>query len=123
MTGDAGGGVPLGSTSTAARFHRSAVGAVAEMVTGVPAAGVGALRAWVQNVSPADVSTHWCTMVCPAGSVRAMAESQSLPTPYTHEPDWVVVRPTVGAPLPPLPLALAPMPEAPWNATTVRDWS
>ena len=64
-------------------------------------------------------STHWCTIVCAGPTVRDEARSQSLPTPKTHEPALVVFSETVGAPFPALAEAVAPIPEAPRNATTV----
>lgn len=68
-------------------------------------------------------------MVCPAGTVRAMALSQSLPTPKTQELATVVVRLAEGAPEDALALAVAPMaPDppvplllAPVKVTTVID--
>ena len=92
------------------------------MLTAVPEVAVGAARDWTQNVSPAPVSIHWCTSDCPVPGVRATARSQSLPTPYTHEPAAVVVTLSCGAPDAAPPAADAPTPAAPLNATTLSDW-
>ena len=74
-------------------------------------------------MSPLPVSTHWWRIVCPAPSVRAVAPSQSLPAPKTHEPAAVVVSVMRGAPVAaPAPLD-APTPPAPAKAITVSDWS
>ena len=56
------------------------------MATTVPAAGVGEVCDCAQKVSPLPVSSHWWRIVWPAPSVRAVAPSQSLPAPKTHEP-------------------------------------
>jgi hypothetical protein len=49
-----------GSISTAARFHRSLVGALQEIVVVVPAAGIGAVTYWTQKVSPAGARYSLC---------------------------------------------------------------
>ena len=99
------------------------VGAVSSMATTVPAAGVGEVCDCAQKVSPLPVSTHWWRIVCPAPSARAVAPSQSLPAPKTHEPAAVVVSVGAGAPVAaPAPLD-APTPPAPAKAITVSDWS
>ena len=107
--------------SIAARFQRSAVGAVSLIVATLPVVETGAVRDWTQKVSPTAVSTHWCAIVWPAPGVRAMAAFQSLPTPYTSEPARVVVNDTLGAPVSAPAEAAAPVPPAPRNATTVKD--
>ena len=117
-----GGGEPA-STSTAARFHWSAVGAVSEMGTTDPAAPEGVVRRCTQYVSPVPASTHWCSSDWPAPSVREIARSQSLPTPNTQEPAAVVVTPAVGGPDAALAPVDAPTPAAPVKAMTSSDWS
>jgi hypothetical protein len=107
--------------STAAKFHRSVVGAVLFIWTAVPEAAIAPLRLWTQNVSPAG-ARYWCTKDCVVGSVRAVARSQSFPTAYANEPGFVVVNVTLGAPVEALAVADAPTPEAPTNPTTVNDW-
>ena len=59
--------------STAAMFQRSVVGAVTFIVVSVPLDAIGAVRVCTQNVSPTAKSTHSCTIVWPAASVRSMA--------------------------------------------------
>src|SRR3954470_23660213 len=77
--GGGGGGTPA-LISTAAKFHWSSVGPVVFIVTGVPEATTGVLVACTQKVSPEVVSTASWTFTWPVGTVRAVAESQSLPT-------------------------------------------
>src|SRR4051794_36820637 len=93
------------------------------MVAVEPAFATAFVNRCVQNVSPTRVSTHSWTMVWPAPNVRAVARSQSFPTPYTSDPPTVVVNDTVGAPVAAFAEPVAPTPAAPWNATTVNDWS
>jgi len=60
------------------------------------------------------VARYWLTMVWLDGTVRAIALSQSLPTPNTHEPLRVVISDALGAPEAALALAVAPIaPEPP----------
>src|SRR3954452_13528229 len=92
------------------------------MLTAVPAPAVEAVCDCIQNVSPAALSTHWCTSFWPLPGVRGSELSQSLPTPQTHELAAVVVSVTFGAPLVAPPVTDAPTPEAPVNATTCRLW-
>ncbi len=62
-------------TSTAARFQRSLVGAVAFSCTTVPGVAIAVERVCTQYV-PVDVmSIHCCTMTWSASSVRATARS------------------------------------------------
>ena len=67
------------------------------IVTVVPAAGVGAICRWVQKVSPLGLR-NWSTSVWPGPTVRAVALSQSSPTPQTQLPERVVTSETEGAP-------------------------
>ncbi len=73
-------------------------------------------------MSPAG-ARYSSTFVCPAGTVRAVARSQSLPTPQTHEPARVVVAVTAGPPLAALaaPLAFSAARSAPLSATTLIE--
>ena len=114
--------VPAGTTSTAAKFQRSVVGAVSLSVTLVPAAGVAAFCRWTQKVSPAG-ARYSLTFVWLLPTVRATARSQSLPAPHTHEPGRVVVSETLGAPVAALAPAVAPVAavSAPLKLTTVID--
>src|SRR5262249_3655622 len=112
-----------GIISTTAKFHWSAIGAVTPSVTTVPALSIPAAVVCTQNVSPTALSTHWCTIVWPAPSVRASALSQSFPTPNTSDPAFVVVSVAEAAPVDALCFADAPTPLALKNVTTVRDWS
>lgn len=90
------------------------------MVTTVPAAGVTAAMRCTQKVSPVEVATSWCTIVWFDGTVRAVALSQSLPTPKTQELLRVVVRLAVGAPVAAFPVPVAPMaPEPPLPVVSV----
>ena len=122
--GGLGGWVSLtaGSTSTAARFQRSLVGAVSFRVTAVPGSGVAAFWRCTHSVSPTE-ARYSSTFVCPLPTVRAVALSQSLPTPQTQEPARVVVSVTVGAPVAALAPALATgaLRSAPLKATTVIE--
>ena len=113
---------PAGTTSAAAKFQRSVVGAVSLSVTLVPAVGVIAVCRWTQNVSPAG-ARYSLTFVWPGPTVRAVALSQSLPLPHTHEPGRVVVSETVGAPLAALAPPVAPTAavSAPTKLTTVIE--
>ena len=72
-------------------------------------------------MSPTTVSTHWCTITCVVGTLRAIARSQSFATPYTSELALVVVSDTVGAPVAAFAVTDAPTPLAPRNDTTVSD--
>ena len=122
--GALGGCVSLtaGSTSTAAKFQRSAVGAVSFSVTAVPGSGVAAFCRCTQKVSPTE-ARYSSAFVCPPPTVRAVALSQSLPTPQTQEPARVVVTVTVGAPVAALAPALATgaVRSAPARATMVIE--
>ena len=80
-----------------ARFHRSVVGDVSLMVTGVPFVGVAAFCRWTQYVSPAG-ARNWSTSVWFAPGVWEIGLDQSVPTPHTQDPALVVVRVAVGAP-------------------------
>src|SRR5512146_2935386 len=91
-------GAKAGSNSTAAMFHRSAVGAESAMLTVVPAEATATDCDCIQNVSPLAASTHSCTSAWPGASVRSTAPSQSLPTPKVHEPAAVEVSCACGAP-------------------------
>ena len=93
-----GPGYGAGRTSISARFQRSAVGAVSLIVTVVPAVEVGEFCRWVQKVSPLGLR-NWSTIVWLEPTVRAVALSQSSPTPQTQEPARVVMREAEGAPL------------------------
>jgi hypothetical protein len=66
-------GEPEGSTSSAAKFQRSLVGAVSLSTTPVPGVAVGALIACSQKVSPEPVSTHSCCFTWLVPRVRAVA--------------------------------------------------
>ncbi len=91
-------------------------------MTLAPAAGVAVAVLCIQNVSPAPLSTHWWLRVWPAGTVRGVAASQSLATPQTQEPGWLVVSDTDGAPLAAPAAADVPTPAALANATSWIDW-
>src|ERR687888_390171 len=91
-------------------------------MTSVPESGVGDIMLCTQYVSPM-VARYWNTRLWFEGTVRAMALSQSLPTPKIQELLRVVVRLAVGAPEATLPLAVAPMapePPAPEVSTPVK---
>src|SRR5258708_3211759 len=60
-------------------------------------------------------------MTCPLTGVRAIALSQSLPTAYTHDPTPVLGTLRSGAPLTALGAAVAPIPAALMNVTTVSE--
>src|SRR5688572_15845107 len=113
--------VPARTSSTAARFQREVVGATTPRSTVVPATGYGAKPDWTQNVSLTAVLIHSWTSPCPARGVRPTADSQSLPTPKTSEPGYVVVMLTTAAPLGAPALVLAAMPAVPVNVTTVNN--
>ncbi len=67
--------------STAAKLNRSVVGAVSLSCTTAPAIAVRVVVFCTQYVSPVGVLSHWCAIAWLAPSVRAVAPSQSLPTP------------------------------------------
>jgi hypothetical protein len=74
-------------------------------------------------VSP-ELDNSWCTSDCPVVGVRAIALSQSVPTPNTHEPFRVVTSDALGAPVDPLVFAIAPTapePPVPDTSTPVND--
>src|SRR5215831_833564 len=124
--GGAGGGGGFGfpaRTSTAARFHRSFVGAVSQRLTIVPEAPAGDAIPCDQNVSPMVLSTCCESRICPGATVRPTAASQSMPAATAHEPAAVVVSLTDGAPLDALAASVAPMPAAPWTPRTVSNSS
>jgi len=81
------------------------------MTTGVPLSGVGAVLRCTQYVSP--VGRNWCSSVWAGRTDRAVARSQSLPTPNTHELSRVVINAAVGAPDAADAELMAPMAPAP----------
>ena len=99
--------VTAGRTSIEAMFQRSVVGAESLRVTLVPASGVGAVWRCTHIVSPTEARNS-STFVWLAPTVRAVALSQSLPTPQTHAPARVVVSETEGAPVAALAAAVDP---------------
>jgi len=107
----------------AARFYRSVVGAVAFIRTAMPAAATGPPRRCTQKSSPTRASVHSCTIVWLAPSVRGTALSQSFHTAKTQEPATLDVTVADGAPLAAEAVTAWPVPEAPFRATTVSDWS
>src|SRR4051812_2055645 len=84
------------------------------MVTLVPASAVGARARCTQYVSPTG-GKYWWTSAWLAPTVRAAAESKSLPTPKTHDLSAVVTRVALGAPASELADATAPMAPAPFT--------
>src|SRR5262245_9885900 len=110
-------------TSTAARFHRSPVGAVSPSATTEPAGPAGPVVCWVQKVSPTAASTVWFTSAWFGPTVRGVAVSQSLPAPETREPAAVVVSDTPGATLAAPALTVAPVRLLPCRAMTVTLWT
>jgi hypothetical protein len=88
-------------------FQRSAVGAMSLRLTVVPPTGVGEVWRCTQNVSPTEARNS-STLVWFGPTVRAVALSQSLPTPQTQAPARVVVRETDGPPLAAPSAAVAP---------------
>src|SRR5271169_1870644 len=89
MTGGSPSGGTEGSTSTAARFQRSLVGAVSLSVSVCSAAELGDVRYCDQYVFPAVFSTVSDSSACPEASVLAMPWSQSLPVAKATEPACV----------------------------------
>ena len=121
-TGAVGGCVStvFATISIDARFQRSFAGAVAPSAIGVPAAAVVAVCRWTQKVSPTEARNS-ATFVWPGPTVRAVARSQSLPAPQTQDPGRVVVSETLGAPVAPFAVPVAPSAavSAPVNVATV----
>src|ERR1035437_9377945 len=89
---------------------------------------VGAFCRCTQHVSPVAAKKRW-TIVWLVPTLCRAPESQSFPTPNTHEPFRVVTREADGAPeaaLAPAVFPIAPEPlvpdgSAPVNVTTVMD--
>src|ERR1700720_2582120 len=77
------------------------------MGTVVPLSGVVAFCLCTQKVSSPDTRSWW-TKVWFVPTVRADDPSQSSPTPNTQELLRVVTRLAVGAPVPALPVPVAP---------------
>ena len=88
--------------------NRSVVGSVSLIVTVVPLKRTGEESICTQYVSSTG-ARYWCTSVCTEPTVRAIALSQSSPTPTTSEPFAVVVKEAVGAPGSAFPLPVVPM--------------
>ena len=109
-----------GTISITARFQRSVVGALQEIAADAPATVEDAVLYCTQNVSLAG-DRYSLSFVWPALTVRAIALSQSSPTPHTSELARVVVSEALGAPLAAPALATAPFTVrlAPWKAATV----
>ena len=107
--GAGGGGfcAAAGRISTAARFHRSLVGAVSFSVAWTPLSAFVEVCRWTQKVSPTG-ARYSSTLVWFEPTVRAAAASQSSPTPHTWEPARVLVSDTDGAPVAALAPAVAP---------------
>ena len=63
MVADFRSSYQVGSISMAEKFQLSDVGLLSLTVTAVPAMEVVEFSRCVQEVSPVDGSTNWCTMV------------------------------------------------------------
>src|SRR5664279_4069079 len=97
-----------GGISMMARFHKSLIGAVSLMVTGMRLPPVlGAVCRCTQKVSPTG-ARYSSALVWFAPTVRAKARSQSLPAPHTHDPVVLGDRVVVGAPMVPAAAVVAP---------------
>src|SRR5215510_262561 len=86
VSGGGGGGPLPGSTSRAARFQRSLVGAVSFSVTDCPDVIEGFVVPCTQNVFCVRASRYCDKRTWPAPTVRGVAVSQSLPAAIGQEP-------------------------------------